>query len=451
MKRIFLILLVLSMVLSFNVSTFANDEISVILNGNKIIFDVTPQIINNRTMVPLRAIFEALGATVSWNGETQTVTSTKNNTTISLTIESPSMIVNNQHISLDSPACIVDGRTLVPVRAISEAFGISVDWDNATRTVLINSFNGYKRLADFMKQSNTSKLLLYSFSCAIGSTHWSCDYLSEDNIRNVYSLLYDEPYNLRLILSADCVTSTYELRKKDADSGKRSVVLPPPRDNSSITYDSTTLPYDTNKGFDDSESVYACKLVKTVLSELEKNLPEIPVADLGFINYIDPNIKPQNYTDISSEINQINTYIAQSLYPEAIELCDNTLKKPNLSPAMQQQLSGLLYSAQTKYDDYLAKSLEKLLTDENKNRMYENCKSKILVKVNNPSTINFIKAGYTTEADGIHVSVNYETANSFGVYSNYYAFFVFNKDLYMTKQVIPPEKNVNLDVIITPK
>ena len=88
-------------------------------------------------MVPLRAIFEALGATVDWNGETQTVTSTKDDTTISLTIDNPVMNVNGEEVTLDTSACIVDGRTLVPVRAISEAFKLKVDWDNDTKTVKI--------------------------------------------------------------------------------------------------------------------------------------------------------------------------------------------------------------------------------------------------------------------------------------------------------------------------
>ena len=115
----------------------ADDNIKVRLGGELIKFDVQPQLINNRTMVPLRAIFEALGAAVNWNGDTQTVTSTKDETTISLSINNPTMYVNGEAVTLDSPACLVDGRTLVPVRAISEAFDLKVDWNGETRTVII--------------------------------------------------------------------------------------------------------------------------------------------------------------------------------------------------------------------------------------------------------------------------------------------------------------------------
>lgn len=124
---------------SVTIPVMANDNITVKIDGQQIAFDVQPQIINSRTMVPLRAIFEALGATVDWNSETQTVTSTKNNTTISLTINSPTMYVNGMAVTLDSPACIIVDRTLVPVRAISEAFGTNVDWDGSTSTVIINT------------------------------------------------------------------------------------------------------------------------------------------------------------------------------------------------------------------------------------------------------------------------------------------------------------------------
>lgn len=115
------------------------NTISVLLNGNTIAFDVHPQIINNRTMVPVRAIFEALGASVEWNQETQTVTAIKGGTTVKLTIDSDTMYVNDTVTAIDSPACIIDDRTLVPVRAVSEAFNIKAEWDENTRTVTLTS------------------------------------------------------------------------------------------------------------------------------------------------------------------------------------------------------------------------------------------------------------------------------------------------------------------------
>lgn len=116
-----------------------DQPINVIIDGQNISFDVPPQIINERTMVPLRAIFEALGANVNWDQSTQTITSMKNDTWVSLTINEQYMYVNGNIITLDSRACIVDGRTLVPVRAVSEAYGTIVDWNGDTNTVIITS------------------------------------------------------------------------------------------------------------------------------------------------------------------------------------------------------------------------------------------------------------------------------------------------------------------------
>lgn len=124
---------------AINDSSLTNSNITVKINGIPVAFDQPPIIENGRTLVPLRAIFEALGADVQWDGNTQTVTSTKGGTKISLQIGSTKMYVNGNAITLDVPAKVINSRTLVPVRAISEAFGCKVDWNGDTQTVIINS------------------------------------------------------------------------------------------------------------------------------------------------------------------------------------------------------------------------------------------------------------------------------------------------------------------------
>lgn len=111
------------------------DIITVMYNGEKISFDQIPVIENGRTLVPLRAIFEKIGATVEWNGETQTVTATKDDTSVSLTINNTVAIKNGEEIALDVPAKIIGGRTLVPVRFVSDCFGVAVEWDGTYQRV----------------------------------------------------------------------------------------------------------------------------------------------------------------------------------------------------------------------------------------------------------------------------------------------------------------------------
>jgi alpha-tubulin suppressor-like RCC1 family protein len=117
----------------------AGGGISVLLNGSPMTFDVQPQLMNGRTMVPLRAIFEAMGAEIEWDGTTRTATATRGDTVVVLTIGSTSPTVNGQVVPIDQPGVIVDGRTLAPLRFVAEAFGGSVEWDGATRTATITS------------------------------------------------------------------------------------------------------------------------------------------------------------------------------------------------------------------------------------------------------------------------------------------------------------------------
>ena len=114
-------------------------EIKVVLDGKLLYFDVPPQIMNNRTVVPLRAIFEAMGATVDWDGSTQTVIATRGNTTVVLEIGSISPTINGKAASIDQPAVVVDGRTLAPLRFVAEAFGGTVNWVGEEKTAYVST------------------------------------------------------------------------------------------------------------------------------------------------------------------------------------------------------------------------------------------------------------------------------------------------------------------------
>ncbi len=135
-----LIVVMLASVFSFNV--FAADEIQVTIDGTNQTYDVMPVIENGRTLVPMRAIFEALGATINWDDATKTVTGTKDNVSVELRIGDTNAKVNGMDKTLDVPAQIVNSRTLVPVRFVSEAMGCDVKWDDVTKTVIINSNSG---------------------------------------------------------------------------------------------------------------------------------------------------------------------------------------------------------------------------------------------------------------------------------------------------------------------
>lgn len=137
MKKVFVTLLMFVLcvgMLVFPVSA-QNDEIKVFLNGQQITFDVYPQIISGRTMVPIRAIFEAMGASVEWDGTTRTATCQRGSTVVKMSVGSATMYINETAVSMDIAPLILNNRTLAPARFVAEAFGGVVGWNGETRTV----------------------------------------------------------------------------------------------------------------------------------------------------------------------------------------------------------------------------------------------------------------------------------------------------------------------------
>ena len=128
-------------------TTLAEEKIKVTLDGQAMDFDVAPIIQNDRVLVPMRAIFEELHCSVDYtdiDGK-QIITAKNDSNTISLEIGSNEMTVNDEKVSLDTAPVIIDDRTLVPLRAVSEALDCNVDWDGDTKTVAIapHKYNEY--------------------------------------------------------------------------------------------------------------------------------------------------------------------------------------------------------------------------------------------------------------------------------------------------------------------
>lgn len=113
------------------------ENVTVRLDDKKVECPVPARIENGRTMVPMRAIFEAFGMEVEWNNEEKSVSATKDDTVISLTVGEKALYVNDEKVELDVAAYIDSDTTLVPVRAISESLDASVTWNEEKRRVEI--------------------------------------------------------------------------------------------------------------------------------------------------------------------------------------------------------------------------------------------------------------------------------------------------------------------------
>lgn len=126
------------------VPVYAADAVTVNLNGSQMEFDVNPVIENSRTLVPFRKIFEALDCAVSYTKENgaQVVTANRGNKWITLEIGKNEITVDGETKKLDVAPKIVNGRTLVPLRAISEGLDCTVDWSADTKTVDIQKKQG---------------------------------------------------------------------------------------------------------------------------------------------------------------------------------------------------------------------------------------------------------------------------------------------------------------------
>lgn len=140
MKKLISLIITLCIALSYIVPVNADSEITVNLNGNKITFDQPPVIQNGRTLVPMRKIFEQLGCLVFWDEDDRSVEAWQAGIYImTLWVDNYYMkLGNSDYLELDVAPTIINDRTLVPLRAISESMGAEVEWNGTTRTVDIS-------------------------------------------------------------------------------------------------------------------------------------------------------------------------------------------------------------------------------------------------------------------------------------------------------------------------
>lgn len=118
---------------------YISNEISVLFNGKKLSFDVSPIMVNDRVLVPMRAIFEAFGAGVSWDAQTQTVYAVSGSTVMRLPVGGSSAFIGTEEVPLDVAPVLTEDRVLVPIRFVSQSLGAQVEWNGEKKTVIIQT------------------------------------------------------------------------------------------------------------------------------------------------------------------------------------------------------------------------------------------------------------------------------------------------------------------------
>ena len=141
LKKILHTLIIITILLTMSnpFASMANsqNEARILYNGNELATDVKPVTINSRIMLPMRVVFEAFGAEIIWDNATKTATGKKEDITVTVRVGQEYAYVNNRKVWLDSPAAIISGRTLVPLRFVAEAFNMEVTWDGKTKVASI--------------------------------------------------------------------------------------------------------------------------------------------------------------------------------------------------------------------------------------------------------------------------------------------------------------------------
>ena len=209
--------------------SIADNDIKIVVNNKQVLFDVPPQIQDGRTLVPLRAIFESLGAKVEWDGTTGTITGTKGDTLIILKLNSINATVNGKRVTLDVPAVSINGRTLVPARFVSESMGMHVVWDKINRIVKIESTT--TTIATDMitnPQIDLEKLIPKYIKSSNMSSRWydgeNTGYSMRRTTKEVY-VDFIQPLNIKE-LYMDTENATYNFEFIDSENNSYKLVFP---------------------------------------------------------------------------------------------------------------------------------------------------------------------------------------------------------------------------------
>ena len=214
MKKITSVFLSLFMILSLTLTACAAEETqnenstTIILkignpvmtvNGKDMPIDeqgTIPVTVNDRTLLPVRAVVEQMGGAVEWNGETQEVTLTYGSDEIKLTIDSTTAFLNGEAQTLDVAPTVMNDRTMLPIRFIAEGFKFNVEWNESEQSVTITNSkttqqNPVKQPEE--TQETASKSLVVYFS-ATGNTKSLAEKIAEESDSDIFEIVPEEPY-----------------------------------------------------------------------------------------------------------------------------------------------------------------------------------------------------------------------------------------------------------------
>ena len=181
----------------------------------------TPVIVDGRTLLPIRAVVEEMGGSVSWNGDTKTVTLNYDSDEIKLVIDSTNAELNGETQTLDVAPVIMNDRTMLPIRFIAESFKFNVDWTQETQTVTITKPSNISELSATQEPANGGKTLVVYYS-ASGSTERVAGYIAKAANADIFKL---EPVNEYTSDDLDWTDDSSRVNEEHDDESKRDIEL----------------------------------------------------------------------------------------------------------------------------------------------------------------------------------------------------------------------------------
>lgn len=244
-KKIAMLLSALILSCSFLTAQPAQaQDIIVTIDGERLQTDQAPIIQTGRTLVPLRSIFEALGAEVTWYQASGSIYCYRNDASISLTVNDHYAYINGSQVYIDQPPIIVNNRTLVPVRVVSEALGATVVWDNADRTVTITSNDSYTGVMRIDYENLLPNNLTILPPDSIGTRYIEGNYLNDTPYPVLsYSLSY-----LDKSTGENWYLSSYDTVLSGSTSPKMNTFAPESARMSDVQFQKLTIRFKTPHG-----------------------------------------------------------------------------------------------------------------------------------------------------------------------------------------------------------
>ena len=203
-----------------------------------------PTIVNDRTLVPVRAIIESMGGSVNWDSDTSTAMLEYNNDIITLTIGSETAYFNDNANTLDTAPQIINDRTMLPIRFIAESFKFDVEWEQGTQTITIksNTLNPTVTTEPTIapdNQTNGSKALVVYYS-ASGTTEKIAKYIANAANADIFEIQPVEPYTAD---DLDWTDESSRVVKEHDDESLRDVELASTTVPNWDTYDTVFIGY----------------------------------------------------------------------------------------------------------------------------------------------------------------------------------------------------------------